>query len=68
MKYSIRRLTGRCLNGSERDRGRLFHAVDGGTWGVALCGKKPGRLSNGFSSDEAPTVTCPKCIKKLTEE
>lgn len=62
-----RRLTGRCVNGPERDKGSLVHAVDGGMYGTALCGKRPGARSNGFSSEPEPDVTCPRCLKKLSK-
>jgi len=62
--------TGRCANGSERDRGRVVHLVRGSRTGdcwfaKALCGTEPGRLSAGWS--EAMTeaeVTCPRCLKR----
>lgn len=63
MRYAM--MTGRCLNGAERDRGRLIHAIaDNSAFGKALCGAQPGRLSNGWDWDEdAPT--CPRCVAKL---
>lgn len=64
-EIKFRRLTGRCLSGTEGDRGTLVHAVIGGTFGKALCGKKPGQRSNGFSSYEESAVDCPKCLKAI---
>jgi hypothetical protein len=65
MKYSIRKLTGRCLNGAELDKGKHFHLVVGGIYGKAICGRRPGRTSNGFSQDEGAMVNCPSCVKKI---
>jgi len=59
-----RRLTGRCVDGGERDSGRLFHAVQRGDH-VALCGAKPGRRSVGWSTDEGERVTCARCLSKV---
>ena len=44
-------LTGRGRSGSD-NTGTLFHALPADsdlTFRIALCGKKPGRLSNGWS-------------------
>lgn len=64
----IVRLTGRCADGAERDGGRVTHVVvvDGSpAWGTALCGAKPGRLSNGFvESDGTEVPSCPRCRAK----
>ena len=57
-----RRLLGRCANGSERDRGRVAHAV-GRRW-AALCGVTPGKRSAGWSDTAAPLVTCPRCARR----
>jgi len=71
MKIVPRRLTGRCLNGAERDGGTRYHAVDESAgfseWGVAICGAKPGLRGNGFSYYEGEKVTCPRCLKRLSK-
>lgn len=75
----IRHLVGRCANGAERDKGRLWHAVRYDHLatldlnGVALCGARPGPRSNGWGpfppirdSDQIPTLpTCAKCRQKF---
>ena len=66
-EYKKLMLTGRCVNGRESDRGTVVHAVVGGSYGTALCGKKPGPRSNGFSIYEEDEVTCHKCLKALTK-
>lgn len=58
------RLAGRCANGSERDRGSLFHSVPQGK-DVALCGAEPGRRSAGWCSDPGDAVTCPRCLSAI---
>ena len=64
--YRIQQLAGRCANGLEGGRGRLWHAVPRGTI-KALCGQEPGRLSGGWSEydPEEKQVTCPRCLRKL---
>lgn len=66
----LARLTGRCADGAERDGGRKIHAVmvEPGLglptpcYATALCGAKPGRLSNGWVEVDGPeTPTCPRC-------
>jgi len=54
----------------ERDGGTLYHAVninedDYPSWKTALCGAKPGRTGNGWSSYTGEKVTCPRCNKRL---
>jgi DNA-directed RNA polymerase subunit RPC12/RpoP len=73
--YEALTLTGRCANGAERDRGKLYHAVayhEGLLYGYyghpAVCGAKPGRRSNGWSDCKGRDVTCPRCAKKLEKE
>lgn len=69
---------GRAANSNERGAGLIVHAVDSecsvfGLRQPALCGDTPsGRL--GWSdwltlapSSLVPPITCPKCLKKLTE-
>ena len=58
-----RMLTGRCANGAERGRGKLVHAAPE-SWGKAVCGAQPGRLSAGWTHQTYP-VTCPKCLKRI---
>lgn len=69
----LARLTGRCADGAERDGGRRIHVipVEPGhvlrrtLWGTAVCGAKPGRLSNGWVEvDGAEVPTCPACVKR----
>jgi len=60
-------MLGRCANGNEADKGRLYHAV--GSW-VALCGREPGRRSAGWALYKDQTrplseVNCPRCKSKL---
>lgn len=69
------RLTGRCANGAERDGGRLVHVVlleqplASPRWGRALCGKRGGRLSNGFEEvDGAEVPTCPTCRRRALKD
>lgn len=63
--YRVQSLGGRCRNGAERDRGRLFHAVPIGSY-QALCGAEPGRTSVGWSDwGRWERVTCSRCRKKL---
>lgn len=64
-KLSVRTLTGRCADGYEKGRGVYAHAVIGGTYGESLCGKSPGKRSNGFSQYESDEVDCPLCIDAL---
>ena len=42
--YKILKKTGRLANGNERDAGSIYHIV--GNNHIALCGTKPGRLSD----------------------
>jgi hypothetical protein len=68
----VRHMAGQCRNGAERDRGKLYHAVvadrDPATTSQrALCGKTPGRRSNGWSEWSAPSVTCERCRVKWIE-
>ena len=71
------RLTGRCADGAERDGGRRIHVlqvlVDDALapphWGKAVCGAKPGRLSNGWVEVDGPEApTCPRCAKWSARE
>ena len=59
--YRIRRLTGRCANGAERDGGSRWHAINPATH-KSLCGAKPGRRSNGWGWEHGDDVTCPRCL------
>ena len=62
----IARLTGRLTDGAERGAGHLLHVVLGDTsWGRALCGRRPGKLSGGgFVRVEAAEPTCPRCFER----
>src|SRR5262245_9655428 len=68
----LARLAGRCSDGAERDGGRKIHvilaegiALPFPCYATALCGAKPGRLSNGWVEvDGAEQPTCPRCAKK----
>ena len=62
--YKIRRLTGRCANGAERDGGSRWHAISTIS-GSALCGAFPGRRSAGWGMTRGDYVTCPRCLKTL---
>lgn len=62
--YKILRKTGRLVNGNEGGAGTIYHAVK---HGIALCGAKPGRLSD-WSFTEGKEVICPRCLKKLKRE
>jgi len=68
-KYIPLRMTGRCRTGMERDGGTLYHAVnineDYPSWKTALCGAKPGRTGNGWSSSTGEKITCSRCNKRL---
>jgi len=64
--FEPRTKAGRCANGSERDRGKVAHAVAPNAW-RALCGTEPGRTSAGWSQWKAEAVTCPRCARKLRE-
>jgi hypothetical protein len=65
---TIRRMTGRCATGAERDGGALYHAVPAAnwpSWQPALCGAKPGARGNGWALDRGETVTCPCCLRAV---
>jgi hypothetical protein len=66
-RIDARYLTGRCANGANASRGRLYHAVQGGNQGVALCGARYGARSAGFSyeGEALEKVTCARCLKRL---
>lgn len=60
--------TGRCFNGSEKDRGVIVHIVNdwthyGESYSKTLCGTEPGYRGNGWSKTDK-TPTCKKCIKQ----
>ncbi len=59
--FKILRKTGRLVNGNEGGAGVKYHAVIDN---IALCGTKPGRLSN-WSFYEGKEITCPKCLAKV---
>jgi len=58
-RASIRQMAGRCADGAERDSGELWHLVMPN--GIAICGRRPGRRSAGWSSEQGATVTCSRC-------
>ena len=66
---SVRAKTGRCANGSERDAGTVFHAVESGRfpcWDKALCGTAPGKKGNGWQLQTLlHSVTCKRCLSVL---
>lgn len=55
--YRITHLAGAARSGSDR-AGHIAHAVINGQ---ALCGKKPGRHSAGWSEYDDSEITCPRC-------
>ncbi|MCJ2081551.1 hypothetical protein [Methylobacterium sp. J-090] len=61
------RLMGRCANGNEADRGRVFHVVAEGPDGKALCGVKEGTRSVGWTGPSEEPASCPKCLARLTK-
>lgn len=67
MNHIPMKLSGRCANGFERDRGSVIHALPAGTeyWGTALCGAKPGRRSAGWAAMQGSSLTCVACAKKV---
>lgn len=69
--YEVSVMAGRCANGAESDRGRIWHAraLRGDGYGeeAALCGKKPGGKSVGWSLYPGNYPTCPKCLEVLRE-
>jgi len=72
MNYSTVTKSGRAFNGAHRDAGKIIHIVEGaepnGFWGdKALCGTEPGIRGNGWSESHGE-ATCPKCLKKVTQE
>ena len=65
-------LAGRCANGAEQDGGTRWHAVPAESW-KALCGAEPGRRSAGWGpwdrrEAEGQEVTCPRCLKRMTNK
>lgn len=60
-------LAGRCASGAQGGRGRRVHGLlDGLTlFGAAMCGAEPGRQSGGWSKPIDPTITCPRCRRKV---
>lgn len=67
----IARLVGRCANGAQRDGGIRSHVLmvpglglPSPCFATALCGAKPGRLSNGWDEvDGAEIPTCRRCAR-----
>lgn len=67
MTIRILRKAGSLRTGIARDRGDIWHAVEGDKpygddTGPALCGTRP-RLT--WSSHEGDEVTCPRCLDRL---
>jgi hypothetical protein len=62
MEYKILTKAGSCRSGHD-STGKIAHAVVNGK---ALCGNSPKGRSAGWSSWESDKVTCPKCLKSLT--
>jgi hypothetical protein len=60
-------MLGRCANGAQRDTGRKVHAKPDGQW-RALCGAEPGSQSAGWTENDQPAVTCPRCLAKLKRQ
>jgi hypothetical protein len=60
-----RKMTGRCANGAEKNRGTRVHMVSGpgGSRDLALCRARPGRQSGGWSHDTYP-ATCDRCLRQ----
>lgn len=61
--YRILEKTGRRGSGHNGDHGKIAHAVPYAEW-AALCGTTPTGAGD-WSSYESPTVTCPKCLKRM---
>lgn len=61
--YLALQKVGRRVNGNERDRGGVVHAVKTGAWN-AFCGTHP-QGSSDWSSTEQAAVTCEKCLCKI---
>jgi hypothetical protein len=68
MDLAAHYLQGRNRTGSDA-KGKIYHALPVGasyTFGAALCGKRPGRLSGGWMEPQAvQAITCPACLRKL---
>lgn len=59
-------LTGRCANGYERGKGSVIHAVQSGDSShKALCGRKHGARSAGWSVRFGAQLTCPRCQRAV---
>ena len=65
LRYTFRRLSGRCSDGAERDGGTVYHVVMADS-DRAVCGAKPGRRSAGWSPYHGADVTCDVCRQRLT--
>jgi hypothetical protein len=61
------RLMGRCANGNEADRGRVFHVVAEGPDGKALCGAKGGARSVGWTGPGEEPASCPRRLASLAK-
>ncbi len=63
----IRRKTGRCRNGYERDGGTIWHLTQGEGFKPSFCGLKPGQKGNGWSVHSGNKVNCQKCLFRLAK-
>jgi len=68
-KYVGAVLTGRGRNGAQRDAGLVVHLIENPNrrwpiFGKSLCGRKPGKTSNGWDADGNKQATCKACLKK----
>ena len=65
-RYRAHRKLGRCVNGGERDGGRIYHVVDVDDGRGALCGTRPGRASGwDLNSFHRSKATCGRCIRRI---
>lgn len=68
-QYVPYRKTGNCRTGYESNGGGTYHAVpSNGVWpgyAPALCGTKPRKGGNGWSSYPGQAVECPKCLDAI---
>ena len=63
--YRITHLSGRCRSSSE-PAGSVVHMIPirEGAMAKALCGRKPGRTSVGWSEHDDDKLTCPRCLHR----
>ena len=69
---TARYMIGRAADGFQLGGGTLIHATTSPPYshGPALCGRKPGRRSAGWSNDMPPEtpITCMRCYDKENAE